>query len=120
MKFIAAQTGRPMARLLFWTTTLFVLVVALWPLPPAVATDISDKVQHAAAFATLALLAMWAFPRLSPWWIVVGLSLFGALIEVAQGTALIHRDRDVFDWLADTVACAVVVLGLGWAIRPKR
>ncbi len=119
MKFIAAQTGRPLARALFWATAVFVLVVALWPLPPAIPTDISDKVQHAAAFATLALLALWAFPRLSLWWIIVGLSLFGAFIEVAQGTPLIHRDRDVFDWVADTVACAVVVLALGWAVRPK-
>jgi hypothetical protein len=120
VKFIAEQTGRPLARALFWFTTLFVLVVALWPLPPAVATDISDKVQHAAAFATLALLGLWAFPRLSPWWTVVGLSLFGAFIEVVQGTPLIHRDRDVFDWVADTIACAVVVIALGWMVRPKR
>ena len=111
MKF-AEQTGRPLAKVLFWATTLFVLVVALWPLPPAIAVGISDKIQHAAAFATLALLALWAFPRSSPAWIIVGLSLFGAFIEVAQGTSLIHRDRDVFDWIADTVACAVVVLAL--------
>jgi hypothetical protein len=120
VSFLEAHAGRPLARISFWATSLFVLVIALWPMPPAVAVDVSDKIQHAAAFATLALLALWAFPRSSAVWIVAGLSLFGAFIEVAQGTPLIHRDMDVFDWVADTVACALVVLALRWFVARKR
>ncbi len=42
------------------------------------------------------------------------LSLFGALIEVVQAIPALHRDSDVLDWLADTVAVVVVLLIVRW------
>ena len=42
--------------------------------------------------------------------LIVGLSLFGAFIEVAQAIPMLHRDSDPLDWVADTVACALVVI----------
>jgi peptidoglycan/LPS O-acetylase OafA/YrhL len=100
-------------RFLFWAAALFALVMAL--LPPEPGTSLlPDKVQHAIAFAVLALLGSYAYPRISPAWLVAGLSLFGGLIELAQGTSLIHRDCDPLDWLTDTVACVIVVLALRW------
>jgi hypothetical protein len=113
MSFLTEQAGRPLARAVFWVTLLVVTAIALWPEPLSLTKGIYDKVQHAAAFITLTLLASWAFPRLSTLWIVAGLSAFGATIEVAQGTSLIHRDRSFLDWVADTVACAVVL----WPLR---
>ena len=88
--------------------------MALVPRPPPVPGHPSDKIMHMIAFATLGLLGSFAYRRLSSVVLIGGLSLFGALIEILQGTALIHRDRDVFDWIADTIACAVVILGLCW------
>jgi VanZ family protein len=110
----------PVLRLLFWTAALFALVMALIPRPPPVPGHPSDKVLHVLAFATLGLLGTFAYPRFRALQLIAALSLFGALIEILQGTALIHRDRDVFDWVADTVACGVVVLALRlWQARKR-
>ncbi len=44
--------------------------------------------------------------------LIVALSLFGAFIELAQATPLIHRDCDPLDWVADTLACVLVVVAI--------
>jgi VanZ family protein len=105
---------------LFWAAALFALVMALLPHPPHFQGEPSDKVEHVAAFATLGLLGTFAFPRLSWLRLLVGLSAFGALIEVAQAIPFIHRDSDPIDWIADTIACAVVLLLLRWWIGRAR
>ncbi len=110
----------PVLRLLFWAATLFTLVMALIPKPPPVPGHPSDKVLHMLAFATLGLVGSFAYLRVGALRMIAGLSLLGALIEVLQGTALIHRDRDVLDWVADTIACAVVVVALRWRQARER
>ncbi len=104
----------PVLRLLFWAAALFALVMAMIPHPPHIPGNPSDKIQHAAAFATLGLLGSLAYPRLSVVRLIIGLSLFGALIEVGQAIPFIHRDSDPLDWLADTIACAFVVIAVRW------
>jgi hypothetical protein len=103
-------SGRSIAHvavlLLFWAAALLALTMALIPNPPAI---INDKVQHMGAFAVLGLLGSLAYPRIPHRWILVGLSLFGAAIEIAQGIPAFHRDSDPLDWLADTIACAIVL-----------
>ena len=106
-------------RLLFWAAALFALVMALLPHPPDVPLHPSDKVQHAVAFATLGLLGSVAYAGARKRWLIIGLSLFGAFIEVAQAIPSLHRDSDPLDWIADTSACAFVVLALRWW-RPRR
>ncbi|HEY7005090.1 MAG TPA: VanZ family protein [Sphingomicrobium sp.] len=120
MRIVTENAGRPLARTAFWVTTLAVLAIALWPQPPSLTGGIYDKVQHAFAFFTLTLLAVWAFPRLSAIWIIAGLSAYGAMIEVLQGTPLIHRDRSALDWVADTVACVLVLAIIRWRAPGKR
>ena len=88
--------------------------MAVLPHPPAVPGEPNDKVQHITAFATLALLGSFAFPRVTLVRMLVSLSLFGALIEVVQAIPVLHRDSDILDWLADTAAVIVVLL----AVRP--
>jgi hypothetical protein len=100
--------------LLFWAAALFALVMALLPHPPDIPGHPSDKIQHVAAFATLALLGTWAFPRTSALALLVRLSLFGAAIEILQAIPALHRDSDVRDWLADTFAVAAILLILRW------
>ena len=106
--------GSGAAKTLFWAAALFALVMALLPHPPEVPGHPSDKVQHIAAFVTLGLLGSLAYPRMRRRWLIIGLSLFGAFIEVAQAIPALHRDSDPLDWLADTVACAVAVVALRW------
>jgi VanZ family protein len=106
---------RPIApRLLFWSAAIFSFVMAVVPHPPHVPGSPSDKVQHIAAFVTLALLGGWAYRGTSLIRLALGLSLFGAFIEVVQAIPALHRDSDVLDWIADTAAACIVLLGLSW------
>ena len=106
-------------RLIFWAATAFAFVMAVLPRPPRVPGDPSDKVLHVIAFATLAALGAWAYRKLPLFRLAVALSLFGALIELAQAIPALHRDSDIVDWVADTVAAAAVLLLVRW-LRSRR
>jgi VanZ family protein len=99
-----------LARAAFWVAAAFAFVMAVLPHPPEVPGNPNDKVQHIAAFATLSLLGSFAYPRTSLTNLLLRLSLFGAFIEVVQAIPALHRDSDVWDWAADTVAVIVVLL----------
>lgn len=101
------------AQTTFWAAAAFSFVMATLPHPPQVPGEPNDKVEHIIAFATLATLGSFAYPRAALLRLLAYLSLFGALIEVVQAIPALHRDSDVLDWLADTAAVAVV-LGLVW------
>jgi VanZ family protein len=109
----------PARRLLFWAAALFAFGMAIMPHPPELPGNPSDKLQHAAAFATLGVLGAWAYADASVLKLVAGLSAFGALIEFVQAIPALHRDSDVKDWIADTLACALVLLLIRWA-RSRR
>jgi VanZ family protein len=93
----------------FWAAFAFAFVMAVLPRPPEIPGQPSDKVQHIIAFTTLAALASLAYPRTGLLKIGVGLSAFGALIEVVQAIPALHRDSDIVDWVADTAAVLVVL-----------
>ena len=88
--------------------------MAIVPQPPEVPGEPNDKVQHIIAFATLALLGAFAYPRTLLVKLFAGLSLFGAFIEIVQAIPALHRDSDVLDWLADTAAVLVVLVLVRW------
>jgi len=111
------RAGRT-ARAMFWAAACFAFIMAIVPHPPELPGAPNDKVQHIVAFATLALLGSFAYPRTTLLKLVAGLSLFGALIEVVQAIPALHRDSDVLDWIADTIAVAIVLLFVR-AIRTK-
>jgi len=91
--------------------------MAVLPHPPRLPGSPSDKVQHIIAFATLGCLAALAYPRQHLWSLGLGLSVFGAGIEIAQMIPSLNRDSDVVDWLADTVASALVLLATRQFVR---
>jgi VanZ family protein len=101
-------------RLLFWAAAIFAFVMAVVPHPPELPGAPSDKIQHMVAFATLGLLGAWAYAETALLQLLLGLSLFGALIEAVQAIPAIHRDSDVKDWLADTVAAGLVLVLIRW------
>jgi VanZ family protein len=105
------------ARATFWAAAAFALVMAALPHPPRVPGEPNDKVEHIIAFATLAVLGSFAYPRAALLRLLASLSLFGALIEVVQAIPVLHRDSDVMDWLADTAAAAVVLTFVWWRRR---
>lgn len=112
--------GSRASRALFFAAALFALVMALLPHPPEVPGNPSDKIQHAAAFATLGLLGRLAYPKVSTMRLIISLSLFGAFIEIAQAIPFLHRDCDPLDWLTDTAACTAVLLPLSWWLAQRR
>ena len=111
---------RQLARPLFWAAAIFAFVMAVIPHPPDIPGEPSDKLQHIAAFMTLTALGAWAFPRVALIQLMLRLSFFGALIELAQAIPFIHRDCDPLDWLADTAACLVVIVAISWLRRRAR
>ena len=99
-------------RTAFWVALLFSFAMAVIPQPPQLPGGPSDKLQHIGAFALLAALGFFAYPQVKRVRLGIGLSLFGALIELVQAIPALQRDSDVLDWIADTVSVAVVLLVL--------
>lgn len=110
----------------FVVTLVAVLVLALLPVPELqeFGLDIgfdNDKLNHASAFATLAVLGGLGWPRRKVR-LVIFLALVGVAIEILQGTPLIDRDLDVFDWVADCIGIAgglVVAMCVNWVTHRK-
>lgn len=74
-----------------------------------------DKLDHAAAFAAIALLARCGWPGVSRW-IIAGLALvYGIAIELAQATTAVGRVASVSDVAADGVGI-VIGLALAWGL----
>ena len=96
-------------RTIFWIAIVLSFLAAINPQPPQLPGQPNDKVQHIMAFLMLGTLAFLAFPRSSPIKLLIGLSVFGALIEFTQMIPVLHRDGDVMDWIADTGAAAVIL-----------
>jgi hypothetical protein len=100
--------------------TLFAVGMALMPHPPHT-IEIGDKWQHMAAFGTLTLLSVLAFPDGSLLRIGERLSFLGAMIEVLQSIPALHRDCDIMDWVADTtiIVGVLVVVRIGRGMRRR-
>jgi VanZ family protein len=103
-----------MLRLLFWAAMIFAVTMAVLPHPPHTPADqFGDKFEHMLAFSTMSALAAAAYPRFPLVRIGERLSFLGALIEVVQSIPELHRDCDIRDWVADTLAITVVLLIAG-------
>ena len=112
--------AQPLLRLAFVLALLVILAAALMPMVGDPSGN-GDKVQHFAAFYALTLLGAAAFTgRKALTWLIVGLSAYGALIEILQPLPVFGRDRDVFDWVADNIGIALALapfLVAGWRRR---
>jgi hypothetical protein len=98
-----------LARLVFFAAVVFTFYSAL--IPPRYALQLVpwDKAEHFIAFYALTGLAVAAYPRRNLLLLAALLSSFGALIEIVQGLSMVHRDRDFWDWVADTLAIAAAM-----------
>jgi hypothetical protein len=95
-----------LAQLAFFSALIFTFYSAVIPPTHAVQLVPWDKAEHFVAFYALTGLAAAAFPKRNLLVIAALLSAFGALIEYVQGLPMVHRDRDFWDWVADTLAIA--------------
>jgi hypothetical protein len=111
-------------RIAFWLSLALVFGLAMLTQPPELAATlgpeldqsvsaaltVNDKAQHLLAFAALAIFAFRGWPGIAALKVLLGLSAYGALIELAQSTPLIGGDVEFADWFADTAAVAAVAL----------
>lgn len=101
---------RRIAFVLLWVAIFVAVVMALLPHPPALPIDrYGDKVEHMLAFGVIALLAAMSYREVPLARIGERLSFLGALIEVGQSIPALHRDCDIRDWIADTIAVIVML-----------
>jgi hypothetical protein len=98
-----------LAQVVFWTALIFTFVSAVLPPKHVIHIFKWDKAEHFLAFYVLTGLAVAAFPRAHLFVIVVALSAFGAFIEFVQGLSFVGRDRDIQDWVTDTMAIGVAL-----------
>jgi hypothetical protein len=105
-----------LAQVGFFAALIFTFYSAVIPPKHALQLVPWDKAEHFIAFYALTGLAVAGFPKGRLWVIAVLLSSFGALIEIVQGLPIVHRDRDFWDWVADTIAiiAALSPMLLGW------
>jgi VanZ family protein len=85
-----------------WGAMAAVTAVCLVPRPPGSPLP-SDKLDHLAAFAVLAVLMSCG--RRRPWIWVLGVGLWGGVIELGQGYT--GRHGDLLDWYADLAGAAL-------------
>jgi hypothetical protein len=111
-----------LARGAFFAALIFTFYSAVVPSQQALQLAPWDKAEHFIAFYGLTGLAVAAFPRRNLFVIAALLSAFGALIEIVQGLPIVHRDRDFWDWVADTIAisAALAPMLLVWWRREVR
>lgn len=107
------------AALAFWLCLAGAVTLALLPHPPHF-EEFGDKAQHMFAFGTLAFLGALAFPRFPKLHLAERLSFLGALVEVLQAIPALHRDCDIRDWIADTIAICAVLILMHLVYRPRR
>lgn len=79
---------------------------------------------HMLAFATLGTLAAISFPRRSIALLFVGLTVFGAIIELIQMVPMLNRDSELADLLADMAAGLASLVGMralmAWHMRRQQ
>jgi hypothetical protein len=97
------------AQVAFFAALIFTFYSAVIPPQDAVQLVPWDKAEHFLAFYGLTGLAVAAFPRRNLFIVAVLLSGFGAFIEFVQGLDIVRRDRDFWDWVADSVAIAAAL-----------
>jgi len=94
----------------YWAFVLVVLVATTGPISEPPGPEGSDKWEHFVTFYLLALGAVVLFPRRALWQAAGAVILYGGLIELIQGLPFVHRDRSLYDWLADIVGALGAVI----------
>ena len=93
----------------FWGAVAFTFACAEMPARLSPQLFPWDKAEHFLAFYVLASLAAAAYPRVPLIIVALWLSLFGATIELVQALPIVHRDCDIWDWVADSAAIAAAL-----------
>ena len=101
-----------------WAMVLFILYSTLAPSRFVPDLHIWDKIEHATAFFGMTFWFGGLVARRHFWVLGMVMSVFGAAIEVAQGTMGLGRDMDIHDWYADTIG-VLIALGVLLSCVPR-
>jgi VanZ family protein len=101
-----------------WAMVLFILYSTLAPSRFVPDLHIWDKIEHATAFFGMTFWFGGLVARRHFWVLGIVMSVFGAAIEVAQGTMGLGRDMDIHDWYADTIG-VLIALGVLLTCVPR-
>jgi VanZ family protein len=93
-----------------WLMAFTVALGSLWPSVPQLASGVSDKFLHFAAYAALAFLFAGVVERRHWGRVVVGLLLFGGGIELAQEYLTTKRGGEWLDMAANTAGVVAGIL----------
>ena len=107
---------------IFWTLVAIVSMFMLIELAPKKdSIKYLDKIQHSIVFLILSIAGCLAFKK-KIWMITIGLTIFGAIIELLQATLTTTRTGDVKDWLADVagILIGLVIVSIYRQFKPKR
>jgi VanZ family protein len=91
---------------LAWLLVILITIGSLVPGVPQVATGVSDKFMHFAAYAGLAFLFMGALGRRRWAAVAIGLLALGGAIELAQAFLTETRAGEWLDMAANTAGIA--------------
>jgi len=99
-----------------WVMTIIWL--SLDPAPPAPDVPLFgyDKLFHAAAYASLTLLAGWAFSGITSltgrFWLLIASSavVIGGLLEIAQALFTVTREAEAADFIANCFGAGIALL----------
>jgi VanZ family protein len=97
-----------------------IAALSLAPAPSVPSVDLShaDKVEHAAAYAVLTFFSIRFFQTLSArkplvfGGSIILCTLFGVMIEIAQGTLTTTRAAEASDVAADAVGAAITAFAM--------
>lgn len=99
------------SRILFYSALVLGSALAFSPSGNALHQHMNDKLLHGIGFVIMAFLAHAAHPRAKTIYAVLGLVLFGFLIELVQAF-LPYRSFSLWDLLADVIGLGVYHLAL--------
>jgi len=102
-----------------WAMVLFILYATLAPSRDVPDLHLWDKLEHATAFFGMTFWFGGLVRRRRFWVLGLVMSVFGAAIEVAQGTMGLGRDMDIHDWIADSIG-VLLALGLLLCVPRRR
>lgn len=107
------------ARFLFGAAGAVAFVMATLPQPPPMPGQPPDKLLHVLVFATLGMLAAVGFRQQSVLRLLLGLSIFGAVIELVQAIPMLNRHSELADLLADMVGALGALTVTRWLLKRR-
>ncbi len=107
-------------QLTFIAAVLVITYNSLIPTHPSDAPKYFDKVMHLGAYFVLTGLFAFAFPRTKLLTIFLVVSIYGAGIEVLQGTLAEGRTASLADLLANLIGAALAIGICAWIASQQK